>query len=280
MQGENSDIVEQRIDFENEIGNIVYVKRIITGTGGERKDRRRRTIESAGNYSTDIFLVSSFDQGSRRSVVRKNSENNFFNSELKDGYYVTFSNEMNASVHTFTLDKLRHFSMYLITVQACRDSSDTNFNVDEYCSNVVVKSRRTEKRVDADNIEALTYQKVSNSKSNMSSMKLKWEEPKNPNGLILKYAVIYKQVGLEYAFPIEQCVTRHMHANLSGEIPLLLLPKGNYSISVRATSLAGNGKRSSPIYFVSNGSYFNFNKIQPIQIVAMSVLLCISSLRK
>lgn len=81
----------------------------------------------------------------------------------------------------------------------------------------------------------------------MSIIKLNWPEPKDPNGLILSYTIIYKRVDLDNVKPTEQCVTRHMHTNLSGEIPFLQLSNGNYSVSVRATSLAGDGNPSRPL---------------------------------
>lgn len=84
----------------------------------------------------------------------------------------------------------------------------------------------------------------------MSTIKLNWPEPKDPNGLILSYTIIYKRVDLDNVKPTEQCVTRHMHTNLSGEIPLLQLSNGNYSVSVRATSLAGDGHPSPPQFIL------------------------------
>lgn len=84
----------------------------------------------------------------------------------------------------------------------------------------------------------------------MSTVKLNWVEPKDPNGLILTYTIIYKRLDLDNVKPTEQCVTRHMHANLSGEIPLLQLSNGNYSVTVRATSLAGDGPLSKPLYIL------------------------------
>lgn len=81
-------------------------------------------------------------------------------------------------------------------------------------------------------------------------VKLNWPEPKDPNGLILSYTIIYKRVDLDNVKPTEQCVTRHMHTNLSGEIPFLQLSNGNYSVAVRATSLAGDGNLSEPLSII------------------------------
>lgn len=81
-------------------------------------------------------------------------------------------------------------------------------------------------------------------------VKLNWPEPKDPNGLIVSYTIIYKRVDLDNVKPTEQCISRHLHTNLSGEIPLLQLSNGNYSVSVRATSLAGDGNPTPPQYIL------------------------------
>jgi len=79
-------------------------------------------------------------------------------------------------------------------------------------------------------------------------VKLNWPEPRDPNGFIISYTIIYKRVDLDNVKPTEQCINRNLHSKLHGEIPLLQLSNGNYSVSVRATSLAGNGKATPPRY--------------------------------
>lgn len=69
-----------------------------------------------------------------------------FESKMVNGYVVDFyDNQINASTRTFTINKLRHFSMYSISVQACRDFHDPSFDVNTFCSNAVVLNRRTAK---------------------------------------------------------------------------------------------------------------------------------------
>ncbi|KAJ6634889.1 Insulin-like receptor [Pseudolycoriella hygida] len=279
MPNENSDTVEQIINFENEIQNIVYVKRTLVVTGQEPKlNRRRRTIDAAGKYTNqsntnqldelDVFPTS------QRTVDKEKTGNDFFQSKMVNGYYEEFyNNQTKASVHTFVLEKLRHFSMYSITVQACRDFNDTNFSMNDYCSNIVMLNRRTERKDDADNIDAISFKRVPNSNSSQSTIKLNWNEPKDPNGLILMYTISYKRIDLEHLQSTEQCVTRHMHVNLSGEIPFLQLSNGNYSVWVRATSLAGPGNPSKALNILIDGVKESNTKTIVYSIVG--VVLCV-----
>lgn len=217
-------------------------------------------------------------------------ENDFIESKMVDGYYVEFyNNQTNASVHTFTLDKLRHFSQYSISVLACRDFNDPLFNVNTFCSNAVMINRRTEKigtkrpkfflnffpwqkplptTDNADDILQVESRETSSANSSKKSVKLSWQEPKNPNGLILSYTIIYKRVDLDNVKPTEQCITRHMHQQNNEEVGLLQLSNGNYSVSVRATSLAGDGRPTEPKFIiidvsVEKLSVEELNKIDP-----------------
>ncbi|KAH9500451.1 Insulin-like growth factor 1 receptor [Bulinus truncatus] len=70
-----------------------------------------------------------------------------------------------------------------------------------------------------------------------------WEAPEKPNGRILQYNIrVAKVSGSEDQAPVH-CI----NANNSREYRLHLEP-GNYSIQVRAVSLAGNGTYSEPKY--------------------------------
>lgn len=114
-----------------------------------------------------------------------------------------------------------------------------------------------------------------------NSVLLRWQEPRNPNGLILKYEIKYSResevrtrlrcwgaqrpparchrVGWggcpHYHHPLAPqevitvvCVSRHRYAKYGG-VHLALLQPGNYSAKVRATSLAGNGSWTGLVKF-------------------------------
>lgn len=114
--------------------------------------------------------------------------------------------------------------------------------------------------------------KVAWEASSKNSVLLRWLEPPDPNGLILKYEIKYRRLGEVGArgIPIPVpfcasiaflascsgllqeatvlCVSRLRYAKFGG-VHLALLPPGNYSARVRATSLAGNGSWTDSVAF-------------------------------
>lgn len=79
----------------------------------------------------------------RRNIV---SENHSGRSDTKTHIReLVIVKQTNASTYAFTLDKLRHFSMYSISVQACLVLDDPISNANTLCSNAVVLNRRTAK---------------------------------------------------------------------------------------------------------------------------------------
>lgn len=120
--------------------------------------------------------------------------------------------------------------------------------------------------VQADNIPGnVTWEPASK-----NSVLLRWQEPRNPNGLILKYEIKYSresEVRIQLVIPLPEtgmsplplplhpqevttvvCVSRHRYAKYGG-VHLALLQPGNYSAKVRATSLAGNGSWTGLVKF-------------------------------
>uniref|UniRef100_A0A8C7BYX1 Tyrosine-protein kinase receptor n=1 Tax=Neovison vison TaxID=452646 RepID=A0A8C7BYX1_NEOVI len=91
--------------------------------------------------------------------------------------------------------------------------------------------------------------KVAWEAASKSSVLLRWLEPPDPNGLILKYEIKYRRLGEEATV---LCVSRLRYAKFGG-VQLALLPPGNYSARVRATSLAGNGSWTESIAFYVPG---------------------------
>ncbi|XP_061879056.1 insulin-like growth factor 1 receptor isoform X2 [Entelurus aequoreus] len=72
---------------------------------------------------------------------------------------------------------------------------------------------------------------------------LRWPEPSHPNGLILMYEIKFK-LGSETEK--HECVSGQMYQGQRG-VRLSNLSPGNYSVRVRATSLAGNGSWTHPV---------------------------------
>ncbi|KAK2084457.1 hypothetical protein P7K49_037490 [Saguinus oedipus] len=138
------------------------------------------------------------------------------------------------------LSGLRHFTEYRIDIHACNHAAQT-----VGCSAATFVFARTMPHREADAIPG----KVAWEASSKSSVLLRWFEPPDPNGLILKYEIKYRRLGEEATV---LCVSRLRYAKFGG-VHLALLPPGNYSARVRATSLAGNGSWTDSVAFYIPG---------------------------
>uniref|UniRef100_A0A8C6HUN3 Tyrosine-protein kinase receptor n=1 Tax=Mus spicilegus TaxID=10103 RepID=A0A8C6HUN3_MUSSI len=134
------------------------------------------------------------------------------------------------------LSGLRHFTEYRIDIHACNHAAHT-----VGCSAATFVFARTMPHREADGIPG----KVAWKAAGKSSVTLHWLEPPDPNGLILKYEIKYRRLGEEATV---LCVSRLRYAKVGG-VHLALLPPGNYSAKVRATSLAGNGSWTDGVTF-------------------------------
>uniref|UniRef100_A0A8C8EAE0 Tyrosine-protein kinase receptor n=1 Tax=Otus sunia TaxID=257818 RepID=A0A8C8EAE0_9STRI len=86
------------------------------------------------------------------------------------------------------LSRLRHFTEYRIDIHACNHAAHT-----VGCSAATFVFARTMPELQADNIPG----NVTWEPAGKNSVLLRWEEPRNPNGLILKYEIKYSQMGME-----------------------------------------------------------------------------------
>ncbi|NWS30683.1 INSRR protein, partial [Polioptila caerulea] len=80
------------------------------------------------------------------------------------------------------LSRLRHFTEYRIDIHACNHAAHT-----VGCSAATFVFARTMPELQADNIPG----NVTWEPAGKNSVLLRWEEPRNPNGLILKYEIKY-----------------------------------------------------------------------------------------
>ncbi|XP_060614199.2 insulin receptor-related protein [Anolis sagrei] len=132
---------------------------------------------------------------------------------------------------------LRHFTEYRIDIHACNHAAQT-----VGCSAATFVFARTMPEPQADNIPGnMTWEPAGK-----NSVLLRWQEPQNPNGLVLKYEIKYSRESEKVVSVV--CVSRLRYARYGG-YHLVLLQPGNYSAKVRATSLAGNGSWTGLIKF-------------------------------
>lgn len=75
----------------------------------------------------------------------------------------------------------------------------------------------------------------------IDEIRLKWEEPEHPNGLIMTYLVEYRRGESAKYKPITECISRQKFLESNKQHVLKNLVPGNWSVRVLASSLAGNG---------------------------------------
>ncbi|XP_078279915.1 insulin receptor-like isoform X2 [Rhinoraja longicauda] len=137
---------------------------------------------------------------------------------------------------SLVISNLRHFSGYRIDIHSCNHETET-----VGCSVAAYVSARTMPEANADDIVGHITHKVVE-----KVVHIKWDEPKNPNGLIVLYEVNYKR--LIDSDETQQCVSRKRYLAEQG-CKLKVHHPGNYTVKVRATSLAGNGSWTEAFSF-------------------------------
>ncbi|XP_054837014.1 insulin receptor-like isoform X1 [Eublepharis macularius] len=201
-----------RKTFENYLHNEVFVS---------RPTRKRRDL---GSIANSTVVAPTIPPAANVSMA------------TSEGPQESRPFEKLVSREFLVISNLRHFTAYRIEIQAC------NRRAPKECSVAVYVSARTMPEAKADDIVG----PVSHELIEKNSVLLRWQEPKVPNGLILLYEVHYGQPGDTEEH--HHCISRKQFSNDQG-CRLRGLQPGNYSVRIRATSLAGNGSWTEPAYF-------------------------------
>ncbi|MCI4383283.1 hypothetical protein PGIGA_G00024590 [Pangasianodon gigas] len=157
---------------------------------------------------------------------------------------------------------LQPFTVYRIDLHACNEEI-------QQCSAPAFAFPRTEPADKADDIPGqVTWQDLDD------SVIVKWPEPAQPNGLILLYEI---QFHLGGELERHECVSRQHYKEHRG-VRLTNLGPGNYSVLVRATSLARNGSWTQPlVFYVPQAErYENLLYLMFIPIVLILVVLAVT----
>ncbi|NXA23564.1 INSR protein, partial [Ibidorhyncha struthersii] len=202
-----------RKTFENYLHNEVFVP---------RPSRKRRDLGSVANATVVIPTIASSPNNSAAASENAEEQKPFEKVKSKE---------------SLVISGLRHFTGYRIELHACNHDAQ-----ESRCSVAAYVSARTMPEAKADDIVGpVTHELVEK-----NTVHLKWQEPKEPNGLIVLYEVNYGRLG--EAEEAHYCVSRKHFASEQG-CKLRGLQPGNYSVRIRATSLAGNGSWTEPTYF-------------------------------
>uniref|UniRef100_A0A1B6KAQ3 Tyrosine-protein kinase receptor n=1 Tax=Graphocephala atropunctata TaxID=36148 RepID=A0A1B6KAQ3_9HEMI len=250
--------IQFQIHFEDALHNQVYVK-------------RKNVPEDLNSVSTDVR-----PQRDKREIqFRGDKVNNEF-PKLEKSSPGTTEESQNKPLganfehvvwgkNTLSVHMLRHFAHYTISVTACRELIPEEPQTSKTtCSAQSIISARTLPLNTADTVPYLNVE-VMDVSNHSGDVLLKWDEPQSPNGLIVTYQIEYRRIDIENYKPTVECITRRQYQNMSKSYILKNLGPGNYTVKVRATSLAGNGNYTESVNFY----------IQERQSVSMLQLLII-----
>uniref|UniRef100_A0A667YS26 Tyrosine-protein kinase receptor n=1 Tax=Myripristis murdjan TaxID=586833 RepID=A0A667YS26_9TELE len=206
---------EYRKTFENYLHNEVF----------EIKPTRQRRSTMGIANRTHSFLTTTPSQPEGTRSPEDEEEESFESTKT----VVTVH-----SKESTVISNLRHFTSYQIEIHACNHPTDPG-----RCSMAAYVSART--MPEADDIVGPIAYDVSE-----YTVHIKWQEPKAPNGMIILYEVNYKRLG--DTEELHHCVSRNMFKMANG-CRLRVVHPGNYTVRIRATSLAGNGSWTEPTHF-------------------------------
>uniref|UniRef100_A0A4W4FH07 Tyrosine-protein kinase receptor n=1 Tax=Electrophorus electricus TaxID=8005 RepID=A0A4W4FH07_ELEEL len=200
---------EFRKTFENYIHNEVF----------EPKPSRRRRSLGVANSTQPAVLATppTWPYGSTPTLGPEEEE--------KRKVVLTVS-----SKESIVISHLHHFTSYQIEIQACNHPTEL-----AYCSMATYVSARTMPEEKADDIVELVSYEILPEEPEF--VYIRWAEPKAPNGMIILYEINYHRVSDN---ELHHCVSRISYEKTGG-CKLRVGHPGNYSVRIRATSLAGNG---------------------------------------
>ncbi|XP_042898264.1 insulin-like peptide receptor isoform X1 [Parasteatoda tepidariorum] len=250
--GDDDEEAESQIHFEDFLQNKVYIR------NPNSYKVKRHIMEFLSDGPESSFSSTSPASQSGDEVTQyKNGNLLHFKEVVRHNPFLVVTN-------------LKHFTEYTIEVRACQDKSEKNI---EPCSIKAITSVRTLHLAGADDIRSSSVHILTENVTAYSSF-IRWEDPKDSNGVIVAFTIEYKKVNGENHKAKRICVTKdqfHQH----GGYFLSELPPGNYSLRIRATSMAGHGNWTSLVYFHIVAASES-SATETILVVGIILFLCIA----
>ncbi|XP_064474784.1 insulin-like growth factor 1 receptor [Ornithodoros turicata] len=274
-------IVEDRNSFENRIQNLAFIKKPPSMPKNSRRMRRSLGDKEAGSNGLVAFEGLVTNETSEKEfhinipVVTEGATHNK-KAELRDKCEeISAAQESGTTSKTFchwvTNDTrllqgaLHRFTEYSIRVLACyrkppdwhpseRDcETRTLYGTWEMCCSIeAITSIRTMPVMEADDIDTSSvsvHRENTTSEDSSGGIFVKWAPPKEPNGIVVSYQIEYRMIDQEKFKAIQFCVPHNEYARYGGRL-VHGLAAGNYSFRVMASSLAGPGNWTQPVYFL------------------------------
>nr|CAD7199357.1 unnamed protein product [Timema douglasi] len=235
--------VLSQIDFEDTLHNHIYIKRL-------PQNRSKREV-----LGGDLQLRSKEHKEEKvlgdELSVELTKENGGPN-KIVNGIYESFEIQVNET-NMYVVTNLSHFAEYTIAVQACRERMPSENSSVITCSAKSIFTARTQALHGADNIDPKQLVLEVSNQTQATEVKLKWMEPPTPNGIIVTYHIMYTPVDNGDMKPQIECIPASEFQKSHKEYLLKRVAPGNYSIQVRATSLAGHGQYTPKRYIYIQG---------------------------
>ncbi|XP_046460767.1 insulin-like peptide receptor isoform X3 [Daphnia pulex] len=232
-----------KIEFENFLHDKIYIKdTIVLG----RKKRHVDTTTEIGDPDNNAIefpedkptINSSHNQAI--GIAPGENHTNFYDGNNR---LITFYQKVTGT--SYTVVGVRHYAEYTIKVIACHDHDP--FTNRTLCSmTAALTSARTKQSDFADDIVGGVVRYESNNTSR--SIKIGWNEPEDPNGLIKKYLLEYRRS--DNGKVVRECVRRKDFVESQRTKLMVDLIPGNYCVQVRAVSLAGPGPPTKDVCFL------------------------------
>ncbi|KAI3377658.1 hypothetical protein L3Q82_008818 [Scortum barcoo] len=219
LEAEAADASYRKV-FENFLHNSIFTPR--------PRDRRRRDLFGVAN-STHPRRNRLHTNSSTVPPLQASGNSSAVDVEPVEREFEFV--EQSVTERELQISGLQPFTVYRIDIHAC------NRQV-QRCSAAEFVFSRTKPAEKADDIPGpVTWE------GHEDWVFLRWPEPPHPNGLILMYEIKFK---LASESEKHECVSGQMYQTQRG-VRLSNLSPGNYSVRVRATSLAGNGSWTHPL---------------------------------
>ncbi|XP_034951870.1 insulin-like receptor [Chelonus insularis] len=221
-------------------------------------DFHRYIVEEKSNFSDSLSLRISTQNSDIKKKSLDDSETRIYNNTY---YSFIFNSSANSS--SYLLKKLRHYSLYTISVAACGEKLN---NGSQLCSTIQYTNSRTKEKLSADNVNNLKAYV-----SNDTIVIITWEPVPDPNGLTVAYTIEYTNLNVPNAKKNTICIPEGVHRRKRGTYSISNLSPGKYSLRMRSTSLAGDGNWSQAFYFSIDVKDDNIPLISVL--VALSILV-------
>lgn len=221
--------------------------------------KKRSDVHSKSADNVEFFPTAEFP---RKEDVVDDKESKM---DALNRYYTYIYKEVNASVLSFTLKQLRHFTYYTVSVKACREGDG------DRCGTEIIAYYRTEKIDAADDITNLRVENLPSTSNQSAGVRLHWKSPENPNGMIVSYTIRRNRVDMDRLKLTEHCVPYTLYKKQGNSFSIYGLENGNYSFQVSANSLAFSNNRYSASEYV----YINERTLTPglIILILFSIII-------